>query len=324
MNTGLVVIGRNEAEKLGYTLPKLRDVCDVRVYVDSGSTDDSVAIARRNSFEVVTLSTDTPFTAARARNTGVRCLLEKEQPVDYLMFLDGDCELNVDFLSAAVREFSKHKEAGIVTGHLRERHPGASIYNTICDVEWNGPVGEIDACGGIFMIRTTLFESLDGFDESIIAAEDTELCLRVRSAGFKIVRIDSDMAIHDANMHTFKQWWLRAVRAGYAFADCKYRYRNEEPPMFESESRRSLVFGSIAPLSMLTGLALHPIGFFGLLFYPLQAVRIERHLPDRIEKNQRWPYAVNCAVATVPQWVGHLKFYWDRFRNRQGKIIEYK
>ena len=321
---GLVIIGRNEARNLELTLPRLPDSLQAVVFVDSDSSDDSVAIAQANNVDVIELDMSKPFTAARARNTGFKEITEKHPELEYIQFLDGDCELDPDFLEKATLHFQQNKQAGIVVGRNRERYPEKTVYNTICDVEWNTPVGEIDGCGGIFMVNRSVFESVNGFNESIIAAEDTELCLRVRQAGYKISRIDAEMSLHDANMTTVKQWWRRSVRAGHAFADCRYRYRSNPERMFVKESQRSWIFGGYLFL-VLTLMILIDWRFAILfLFYPIQMFRIRRGLPSRIPEYQRTPYAMSCALAYIPQLFGQIKFHINRLLNRQSRIIEHK
>jgi glycosyltransferase involved in cell wall biosynthesis len=70
IRTGLVAIGRNEGERLRRCLISAQGVYDHVVYVDSGSSDDSVALAESFGAVVVVLDTARPFTAARARNAG--------------------------------------------------------------------------------------------------------------------------------------------------------------------------------------------------------------------------------------------------------------
>ena len=66
MSIGVVAIGRNEGDRLRVCLTSaLRDSNHV-VYVDSGSTDGSVAMVRELGATVVELDLSIPFTAARA------------------------------------------------------------------------------------------------------------------------------------------------------------------------------------------------------------------------------------------------------------------
>jgi glycosyltransferase involved in cell wall biosynthesis len=75
---GVVIIGRNEGERLKRCLESLGEHANRAVYVDSGSTDGSVAESKARGFAVVQLDLRTPFTAARARNEGFNRLLELE------------------------------------------------------------------------------------------------------------------------------------------------------------------------------------------------------------------------------------------------------
>ena len=67
---GLVAIGRNEGERLRKCLMSVVGQVGKVVYVDSGSTDGSIAMAHSFGVEVVALDMAHPFTAARARNEG--------------------------------------------------------------------------------------------------------------------------------------------------------------------------------------------------------------------------------------------------------------
>ena len=100
---GVVAIGRNEGERLRRCLESLDGHGLTVVYVDSGSTDDSVALARSLSIEVVDLDMSTPFTAARARNAGFERLLQIDPGVRFVQFLDGDCEVADGWLERAGR-----------------------------------------------------------------------------------------------------------------------------------------------------------------------------------------------------------------------------
>ncbi len=158
------------------------------VYVDSGSTDGSVALAESHGAEVVRLATDTSFTAARARNAGFARLLEVAPEVEYVQFVDGDCSFADGWLEVATEYLEAHREVTVVCGRRRERKPEASIYNLLCDVEWNTPVGEARSCGGDALMRVAAVRAVGGYNEAVIAAEDDELCVRLRQNGGCVVR----------------------------------------------------------------------------------------------------------------------------------------
>jgi glycosyltransferase involved in cell wall biosynthesis len=71
-----IAIGRNEGERLVRCFASLQGRVGLIVYVDSGSTDGSVAAAQDSGAEVVALDLSVPFTAARARNAGLARVLE--------------------------------------------------------------------------------------------------------------------------------------------------------------------------------------------------------------------------------------------------------
>ncbi|MCH7909482.1 MAG: glycosyltransferase family 2 protein, partial [Candidatus Hydrogenedentes bacterium] len=175
---GAVVIGRNEGERLAECLRSVLCVCDDVVYVDSGSTDGSVDLAAALGAQVVELDPARPFTAARARNEGIRALCTRSQPPRLVQVVDGDCELAPTWIQRAATFLAENPRAGIVCGRRRERHPEASVYNGLCDMEWDTPVGPADACGGDALMRLAAFEEAGGYNPTMIAGEDPEFSYR--------------------------------------------------------------------------------------------------------------------------------------------------
>src|ERR1700737_4853160 len=169
---GVVVIGRNEGDRLAHCLRSVVGLGVTVVYVDSGSSDQSVEMAQRLGVSVLELDRALPLGPARARNEGLQRLIELDPSVRFVQFVDGDCELCEGWIGAAAGQLRESATTAMATGRLRERFPEASIYNQICDIEWDGPVGEVPACGGIAMVRLRAFQDVGGFDPSVLAAED--------------------------------------------------------------------------------------------------------------------------------------------------------
>ena len=117
---GVVVIGRNEGARLKRCLESIVSEGVKVVYVDSGSTDDSVETARGLGAEVVELDMSIPFCAARARNAGYQRLVESSPYVSFVQFVDGDCELIDDWLGFAVESLLSLSDHAVVAGWLRE------------------------------------------------------------------------------------------------------------------------------------------------------------------------------------------------------------
>jgi GT2 family glycosyltransferase len=324
MKFGAVVIGRNEGERLSRCLSSLSGIAATVVYVDSGSNDRSVQLARdEGHVEVIELDGGLPFTAARARNAGFKRLRELVPNIAYVQFLDGDCELRVGWAQQAISFLDTRGDVGAVFGRLRERHPERSIYNWLCDQEWQGPAGEVSACGGIFMIRAAAFEAVGGFRDDLIAGEEPELCVRLRAGGWRVWRLDVDMAFHDAAMTSFSQWWRRTLRGGYAFAQGAYLHGALPERYNVWESRRAWLWGIWLPLAcLLAGLLFGPWGWATWLIYPLQVLR--QTVRNRGPLSGRTQLALFQVLARFPEGYGQIKFMRDRLLGRQARLIEYK
>lgn len=321
---GAVIIGRNEGERFVRCLDSLVGQVSPIVYVDSGSTDGSVEHARNKGVDVVDLDTSVPFTAARARNAGFDRLVELDSDVSLVMFVDGDCEVDEGWLPAAVEFLEADDRYGVVCGRRKERFPDATVYNYLCDVEWNTPVGDAKACGGDAMFRAGAFLAAGGFNPSLIAGEEPELCVRLRAGGWKIRRIDRDMTHHDANVTRFRQWWTRAVRAGHAYAEGAAMHGAPPERHWVRESRRSFAWGLALPLTaLLTAPVTHGASLGLLLLYPLNVVRIASRL--RKDGTERpWTVATFMMFAKLPEAQGWLRYHRNHSRGKQSKLIEYK
>ena len=129
------------------------------VYVDSGSTDGSVALARSMGAEVVELDLSIPFTAARARNAGFERLEQVAPGIDLVQFIDGDCDVAPGWLERAADAMAGRPKVAVVAGRRRERHPDRTLYNRLADLEWDSPIGEADGCGGDAMVRASAFSA---------------------------------------------------------------------------------------------------------------------------------------------------------------------
>ncbi|MDB4985444.1 MAG: hypothetical protein JWN04_622, partial [Myxococcaceae bacterium] len=241
---GAVVIGRNEGERLQRCLRSLVGRAAPLVYVDSQSTDDSVAFARSLGVEVVELDLSVPFTAARARNEGFARLRELTREVPFVQFVDGDCEVVEGWIEAARDLLANDAGLVAVTGVRRERYPEQTIFNELCDVEWQlGAYGETDRFGGDVMIRAAALEQVGGYNPSVIAAEDDELAVRLHAAGGRILRIDRKMTVHDAAIERLSQWWQRAKRAGHGYAQVEHLHGAPPTYKFRAENKRVLTWG---------------------------------------------------------------------------------
>jgi GT2 family glycosyltransferase len=321
---GIVVIGRNEGERLIRCFQSLSQRQVPVVYADSGSSDGSAEAAERFGITALRLDQAVPFTAARARNEGFKRLLELQSQVEYIFFVDGDCEVCAGWLDEATAFLRSREDVATVFGLRRERFPEKSPYNLLCDIEWrNSPIGEAMSCGGDAVIRAKAFQQVGGFGAGLICGEEPDLCFRLRKAGWLIWHIDVRMTVHDAAMYRFSQWWYRMVRGGYAFAQGSSMYGSSPEKFWVGASRRAWIWGLFIPLVALLSALAHP--WWALIIvgvYPLQWARLA--LSARKSITAKWLWAGAMVIGKFPEMLGQLKYYLDRWRKSNSRIIEYK
>jgi glycosyltransferase involved in cell wall biosynthesis len=321
-DVGVVAIGRNEGDRLVRCFTSVKACTPNIVYVDSGSTDGSVDYAARAGACVVKLDITQPFTAARARNEGFSALKSLKPDIRFVQFIDGDCSLAPEWLEKARAFIEQGNDIAVVCGRRRERHPDASIYNYLCDLEWDTPIGEALACGGDALMRTGPFETIGGFRSELIAGEEPELCLRLRETGWRIWRLDSDMTEHDASMTRFRQWWVRAVRSGYGFADVSWLHRYSPSDLWRREILRAFLWGGVLPATIGFAALFHPAALVGAFVYFIQICRIA--VKDGPTSHRSWLHALFLTLAQFASLLGILKFLWLKWRRGTAKLIEYK
>jgi GT2 family glycosyltransferase len=322
-DVGVVIIGRNEGERLVRCLRSVTKDADLVVYVDSGSTDGSVAMARNMGVRVVELDMQLPFTAARARNEGFRSLRGLGPVVTYVQFVDGDCEVTDGWLHKAQLYLDDHKDVAVVCGRRRERYPERSLYNAMCDIEWDTPIGQAMSCGGDAMFRVGALGSVRGYRDDLIAGEEPELCFRLRSLGWKVWRLNEEMTRHDAAIYTFRQWWIRAIRSGHAYAQGAALHGDSRERFRAHEVRSVWFWGMIIPLATLIAAPLLGLwAFLLLVVYPLQVARIA--IRSTRSSGMRWKRAFLLVLGKFPELLGQLKFLHHHFMRIQTPLIEYK
>lgn len=330
---GVVVIGRNEGERLKRCLLSIPAGYQV-VYVDSGSSDGSVEFARSTGVMTVELEDQIGFTAARARNAGWRQLLEHEPETAFIQFVDGDCEVEAGWFSKAISAIMADDSLAIVFGRRRERFPERSIYNRLCDDEWNVPIGIVTACGGDAFVRVTALRNAGGYSDDLIAGEEPDLCLRLGKSGWYVERIDAAMTIHDANILRFSHWWKRARRSGYAYAMHVWRYGMRSFLSWRRSLLSIIFWGLVLPTTLVilaagsvaTGEGTVFSAFLVVfLIYPLQLLGI---LWRKRRSGQPWRFAVAYAglvlVGKFAELSGVLQCWSAQLRGRRSGLIEYK
>jgi len=330
----VVVIGRNEGARLERCLNSVRamrrgtwgvEQFEVElIYVDSGSNDDSVSKAKRLGARTIALTPLRP-TAALGRNAGWRAATG-----EMVLFLDGDTVVDKNFAAEAMRELG---DANVVCvwGHRREMFPHATIFNRVLDLDWMYKPGPAAFCGGDAIFRRSALEEAGGFDESLIAGEEPEMCRRMIAAGKRIMHVDLAMTQHDLAMRSFGQYWARALRAGHAYAEVSARFEQGPHTFWSAESRSNRLHVLSLSLVIIAGVAtsawirssLPLLVVMGLLFAMVL----------RTAWKARWKsaniitlllYGIHSHVQQLPIWVGQMRYARNNRRGRRMGIVEYK
>jgi GT2 family glycosyltransferase len=321
---GVVVIGRNEGQRLRRCLESVSGRGYLLVYVDSGSTDRSMIVASEFGVKPISLDMSTQFTAARARNVGFEALLEHSENIKYAQFVDGDCEVDAVWITKGVDFLESHQEIAVVSGRCRERYPENSIYNLMCDLEWNTPIGEAKSSGGNALMRVKALVDVKGFRSDLIAGEEPELCVRMRAAGWKIWRLEEEMVLHDAAITKFSQWWKRNIRGGYAFAEGAYLHGHTTERHWVVESRRSLIWGLCIPIViLLLTLFSWQMALLTSLVYPLQLTKLWLRNKQQA-KPYPWRLAGFSVIGKFAEMIGHVRFRYQKLLSKPKELIEYK
>ena len=321
---GAVVIGRNEGDRLRVCLESIREQLKYVIYVDSGSTDSSVELAESLGVYVVNLDLTIPFTAARARNEGAKALLKINPQIEFIQFVDGDCEVQAGWLDQAYVFLKESVDYAIACGRRRERYPNASVFNQLCDFEWNTPIGDAKSCGGDALIRVKALKLVNGYDESLIAGEEPEMCFRLRRKGWRIMRLDVEMTLHDADMTRISQWWKRHTRAGHAYAESYYLHGQSSEKFRMKEVRSNLFWTGF--LAVILSLSVwSPSFLLCLIFFIVQILRAVL-LDKSNNKNfqQKLLVSISNILSKLPQTLGIFVFYKNILMGRKQRLIEYK
>lgn len=332
---GIVAIGRNEGARLEQCLRSVVGRHLSIVYVDSASTDGSPALARQLGAYVIELDMSIPFSPGRARNEGATRLLQVNPHVKFIQFIDGDCEVNAQWIETAHQTLQQRPDAAVVCGRRRERYPEKTVYNALCDIEWNTPIGEANACGGDAMIRREAFEQAGGYNPTIVSGEEPELCQRLRGKGWKVLRIDAEMTLHDADMRSWRNWWRRAKRSGYGALDYSIRFKEGSDGAYVRHTRsaqfwtigyvllisQAIIFGSLLA-NWKIGLA---AGLILAMILPLKMLHIAwRIYPKAKNVKLALVYGVLMMLGKWAYLAGQLQYRSDRAAGRNTRMIEYK
>lgn len=186
-----IVIGKNEGWKLKLCFDSILNVVQKDeinayevVYVDSRSSDDSIALAKTYPNIRVFLVTG-ECNAGVGRNIGA-----KEALGNILFFIDGDMELQPNFLKNVLCDNDKRLVYPFISGLHLDMLYDTSWKFRYSQLENHPPCDEIwmITTGGLFMVERKYWEELGGIDTRLRANEDYDFGLRMFERGVKMCR----------------------------------------------------------------------------------------------------------------------------------------
>ena len=324
----VVIIGRNEGQRLRRCITSVQQAdwsaltADLW-YVDSRSTDDSLALAQALGAQVLLLPAG-PLCAAKARNLGWQTAAG-----EFILFLDGDTELHPDFVQHALTALHERSLCA-AWGHRRESNPQQSLYTRVLDLDWIYPIGITPYFGGDVLVRRSALAQVGGFDATLNAGEEPELCARLRAKGWKILHLDVPMTRHDLAVCSFKAYARRCYRSGIAYAEVAHRMQALGDALWQHEARRDFAHGllyGLAPLLLARAFVLQPrVGAARALMGVTVLLRSAWRSRARAEGKVllALQYALHSHVQKIPAFFGQLAWTFAHARKQRLALVDYK
>lgn len=239
-----VIIGYNEADFLAGCLESVKsvqlppDVTAEVLYVDGGSTDNSVAVAEAAGIDRI-LGGEKRRKASENRNIGFA-----HARGTYIQFLDGDMQVAPDWPAAALAHLEAHPDVAAVCGNIVEA--STSALARAFDIDWAPREGPIRHCGGAALFRRDVLERMGGFPEEVAYGEEPLLCWRIRNElGLSIHQLNRRMVNHALGHRGIWDYWRRNVRVGATYAEIAYRCMGTKDPLWLREAVTNLLWAAV-------------------------------------------------------------------------------
>ncbi len=219
MKVAVVTAVYNEERHVGQLLESLLRQThqpDEIIVVDDGSVDETVFIveaAAKNNLRVKLIK-NTNQGPAVSRNIGWRAAQS-----DIIVFTDGDCLPNHDWLEKLLKSFDRDETVGAVGGVYRTLNRHSRLARFIGDeIDWRyRHVGKaVDAHGSYnFAVKKSILEALGGFNETyeVPSGEDWDLSYRI-SREYKII-FNREAIVGHTHPEDFWCYMKNQVRRGF-------------------------------------------------------------------------------------------------------------
>lgn len=213
----IVIIGKNEAKNLPklYSSLEALSIEKELIYIDSASSDNSVNISKNYCDGVYEIE-DSPYLCAAAG----RYLGTQKAKYDWLLYLDGDMELEEEF-----REFLNSRSflnysadiAGFIGYYDYIYADETNDANRLLQVANQ----EVDHFGGAVMLKKSIVLQAANWNPSVVANEEIDLYMRIQALGYRVFGLDKKMVKHiakkESNLKTLLSLFIPQNRRYYGF-----------------------------------------------------------------------------------------------------------
>lgn len=218
MNLAIVILNWNGKELLEQFIPSvIKYSKEAIIYLaDNASTDNSISFVKTNFPSIKIIKNNENGGYAKGYNDAL-----KQIEADVFCLLNSDVEVSDNWLNQIIEAFENEDITAIIQPKILDynnknyfEYAGAAggfvdkygypycrgrIFNTIekdegqydnnSDIFW--------ASGACFFIRKSVFNELNGFDESFFAhMEEIDLCWRAKNLGYKIKYVSGSKVFH--------------------------------------------------------------------------------------------------------------------------------
>jgi GT2 family glycosyltransferase len=187
-------------------------VGEVEVIVaDSLSTDTTVELAAAYPVKIVQLR----LPVDRGCGTGVQLGFQHAKG-EFVYLLDGDMELQRDFLMQALELIEKEISVGAVAGVLQDSQMSNWFDRHRDKTKPSGVPGDLEWLAGGGLYRRAAVMDAGGYagNRNLKAYEEAELGLRLRSHGWRMLRLPVVSVIHTGHAESTFSIVLRQWRSG--------------------------------------------------------------------------------------------------------------
>lgn len=286
------------------------------IYVDSGSRDKSVAVIKSIvGVRIIELNLKQP-TPGKARNAGWHAAKG-----EWVHFFDGDVVLDENWIVEAIKHIDKN--VGAIYGLTKEQFPGRNWFHFVADLEWTPPEARAKFFGGDVLIKRSILEETEGYDEHLVAGEEPELSVRIRNRGWKILGVNAPMCRHDMNMTRVGQYVSRGIRSGYGYAEAglkmlKFREASWAFKAVKIALKATMVLFLISA-AIISKFHIYWIMALITIFFPFVKVGFFKRKFD-IGFKEAFVYAFHCSIVLWLQFFGILKYFLIKLKRAITRI----